>query len=383
MALTTPNMGLISWDLLSDPYSHTQLAANFNTLDSHDHTPGSGLIITTPAIEDLAVTTEKLADSSVRTVKIADDNVTKAKMDRIYVHPLGSIMPWWRPNSFSAIPVGWVVAKGQTLTSLEHDFAGGGSITLPDLRNKFLLGADTEATGTSTSESPAISQAGGSHQINISHNHTINPHTHTVPEHNHTVNAHSHTVPGHSHNLQSHKHVHFHPIVNRVPTSNVNLFDEGRLQNNFQLDGTVISGGSSSVHYGHSPDVYYSGSIGTKTVFAGMSNASYTRPYSMIAIDRLQVDRAAYPGLYGITASTQSYARWLTYSSEPVNSEGKAITSTGSTSVEALSSSPLTNDAALTSNPTTATANPGGSTALDIRPNFVGVLYLMKVKSNV
>lgn len=377
MALTTPNMGLISWDLSSDPYDHTQLAANFNTLDSHNHTAGSGAIITTPAIEDLAITTGKLAGSSVTTAKIADNSVTKAKMDRAYVHPLGSIMPWWRPSPLSAIPEGWVVAKGQTLTSSEHDFAGGGSITLPDLRNKFLLGADTEDTGTSTSTPPAISQAGGSHEKDTSHSHTIDPHSHDVDPHYHTVNEHSHTVPSHRHGLAEHRHAHFHALVNQVGGS-----WGYRIQNNYELDSVVaVDPTTGGTHVGTRPDVYSSGSLGTHTVYGGLENQAPQNSYAMIALERLENET---PYL-NVTTASRKYMRYITYSTAPCTPSGKEIKNTESTSVETDGRSPATDEAGLTANPNTTglLANTGGATSLDVRPSFIGVLYLIKVKSNV
>lgn len=377
MAFTTPNMGLYSWDLSSDPYDHTQLAANFNALDSHNHTAGSGAIITTPAIQDLAITTGKLAGSSVTNAKIADDSVTKAKMDRAYVHPLGSIMPWWRPSSLSEIPTGWVVAKGQTLTSSEHDFAGGGSIILPDLRNKFLLGADTESTGTSTSAPPAISQTGGSHEKNISHSHTIDPHSHTIDPHYHTVNDHSHTVPSHKHGLAEHRHAHFHPLCNQNGGSN-----GYRIQNNYEMESVVVidplTGGT---HVGVSPDVYESGSLGTHTVYGGLENHASAKQYAMIALERLENET---PYL-DVTHASKEYMRYITYSTAPCTPSGKEIKNTESKSVETDGRSPSTDEAGLAANPNTTglLANTGGATSLDVRPSFIGVLYLIKVKSNV
>jgi len=41
MALT-PNMGLVKWNKLSDPYDHAQLSGNFDAIDAHDHTLNKG-----------------------------------------------------------------------------------------------------------------------------------------------------------------------------------------------------------------------------------------------------------------------------------------------------------------------------------------------------
>lgn len=374
MALTTPNMGLISWDLLSDPYDHNQLAANFNTLDAHDHTPGKGPRITTPAIQTEAVTNPKLANLSVSTIKVQDDAITAQQMDRDYVHPVGSIMPWWRPNALTAIPDGWVICTGQVLTESEHDFAGGGSVTLPDLRNRFLLGSDVVNTGTGPTDPPAVGYAGGAHEKNITHTHTISAHDHTIPAHNHTVNSHSHSVPSHTHSLASHRHVHFHPMVNQYRSSTTGGTIESnfpaRIQDNILLDGTSIPGPYTFPRY---PDVYASGSIDTYTRYAGNGNISTSATYHMT-----DLHEAAPTDFLG----NVRYMRWLTFSSPPRDDNGKAVTQTGSTGGETGSSSPGTNSVSQTSDSTSLTTNPGGGTQ-DIRPAFVGVLYLMKVRNTI
>lgn len=371
MALTTPNMGLISWDLLSDPYDHNQLAANFNTLDSHDHTPGKGLRITTPAIQNEAVTNPKLGNWSVSTLKVEDDAITARQMDRDYVHPVGSIMPWWRPNASTGVPAGWEICMGQTILEGDHDFEGGGTVVLPDLRNQFLLGADVENTGTGATEKPAIGYQGGNHLRDITHQHTIPSHTHTVPGHSHTVNSHSHSIPGHSHTLSSHRHVHFHTVVNQYRSSTSGEPAERdfppRAQNNVLIDGTPIPGPFTFPRYA---DIYSSGSVDTYTRYAG----NVTGQFSMMNLYDT-------PGRSDYRVNT-TYMRYITFSSPPVDGNGKSVTQTGSTSGESGSSSPGTNSVNLTTDGTTLTTNPAGG-VLDFRPNFVGVLYLMKVKNTM
>lgn len=179
MATPTPNMGLTEWDLASDPYDHTQLAANFVAIDAHDHSVGKGVQIPTGGIADGAITNSKLATNAVSTIKVQDGAITAIKMDREYVHPLGEFMWWWRPNTSIAVPTGWVVCRGQVLTSADHDFPGGGSITVPDVINKFILGADTSGTGIDPASPPAIGATGGSHTLTLAHTHTIPAHYHS------------------------------------------------------------------------------------------------------------------------------------------------------------------------------------------------------------
>jgi hypothetical protein len=101
--------------------------------------------------------------------------------------PIGSVIAWWRPNNTVTIPTGFASCDGSVVTSGNHDFGTGASITLPDLRNKFILGAnsaladDAAATaGDAVGNAPGIRGTGASHARNIQHSHTVNNHTHTV-----------------------------------------------------------------------------------------------------------------------------------------------------------------------------------------------------------
>ena len=210
MSVTLPNMGLVKWDLTSDPYSHSQLAANFQALDDHDHPAGKGKQIPTGGIADGAITSAKIADGTIATVDLADASVTLAKLSSDARIPLGIVVPWWRPAVSVAVPAGWVVPTGQTLidnlSSLrEHDFypGVGGSIQLPNLSNKFILGAATAGTGTDPSSPPDIGASGGSNTVNLAHTHTVNAHTHGVNAHTHGIDPHTHAVSDHVHAIST------------------------------------------------------------------------------------------------------------------------------------------------------------------------------------
>lgn len=64
MALTTPKMGLRTWNLPGDPYDHNQLTDNFAKVDYHDHTLGRGVQLTTASIANGAIT-KALLDPSI------------------------------------------------------------------------------------------------------------------------------------------------------------------------------------------------------------------------------------------------------------------------------------------------------------------------------
>jgi hypothetical protein len=175
-------MGLVKWDALSDSYDHTQLAGNFQAIDVHDHTEGKGVRIPSGGIEDEAIITALLDDASVTSAKLADHAVTVTKLDDGVAATLGDVKFWWRPNSSTEVPAGgWAIADGRSLAASEHDFPGGGSITLPNLVERFARGAELASVGL----------AGGASTYNLSHSHTVSAHSHTIEPHSHELNLQS------------------------------------------------------------------------------------------------------------------------------------------------------------------------------------------------
>jgi hypothetical protein len=76
----TPNMGLRAWDAASDAYDYGQLANNFKAIDNHDHTVGKGARIPTGGLQDGAISTVKIQDNAVTATKIPDGSVSSAKL---------------------------------------------------------------------------------------------------------------------------------------------------------------------------------------------------------------------------------------------------------------------------------------------------------------
>lgn len=155
--------------------------------------------VTTPKVLDLNITNPKLADNAASTRVYQDASVTQAKLadpavatENIFpaavtsdkldpgVVPVGTVIAWWRPSALTGLPSGWLVADGSTVVDANHDFAEATSIVLPDLRNKFILGAATSGTGGGTGQAPPIGGTGGSHTANLAHSHVVNGHTHGI-----------------------------------------------------------------------------------------------------------------------------------------------------------------------------------------------------------
>lgn len=108
------------------------------------------------------------------------------------VVPTGAIIMW--SGSTTSIPTGWALCNGQTAAKTD----GSGNVTVPDLRDRFIVGAGTTysvgSTGGSTSNTPTITMSNAGTTLNINQ----------IPSHNHGVNdpSHAHGVydPGHAHN---------------------------------------------------------------------------------------------------------------------------------------------------------------------------------------
>jgi hypothetical protein len=220
---TTPNMGLTAWDLGTDPYDHAQLATNFAAIDSHDHTTGKGLQIPTDGILNSAITSAKLAgnavvptthipvdsipqsrlqdnsvgagelqDNSVDTAAIIAGAVTADKLDGTVV-PIGTVVMWYRADTSVLPPSGWEVMDGRAWSTITNKMGAGGTpwITgnIPNMFNKFPLGAALVGTGTATTTPPGIGGVGGQHERDLSHTHVAQPHSHTVDAHQHAISA--------------------------------------------------------------------------------------------------------------------------------------------------------------------------------------------------
>jgi hypothetical protein len=121
--------------------------------------------------------------------------------------PIGGVIEWWRPAQSVPTPVGYEICDGRTVT--QHDFPGvAGSVALPDLRNVFILGADSTkgdgagASGTDgNTNGPGIRGVGGSNQHLLTAT-ELASHAHTATSGSmNRNNAHGHQIGGTSVNV--------------------------------------------------------------------------------------------------------------------------------------------------------------------------------------
>ena len=127
--------------------------------------------------------------------------------------PVGGIIIW--SGSVASIPSGWTLCNGVTVPRS----SGTGTITPPDLRDRFVAGAGGDAP---------VGEIGGS----AYHNHTIAIGSTTltlaqIPAHKHTL-----TDPGHKHTLTEPAHTH---------TVNLKISDRTGAGDGFIVGPTVAS----------------------------------------------------------------------------------------------------------------------------------------------
>lgn len=163
------------WPAGSDPYNHTELVANWDEADAIIGIPSSGNWPPTTGV-----------DGGIY------KEVRLLQLERM---PIGSVVAFFKPTDGYALPDGWAVCDGSSVS--DHDFTGiANPVTLPDLRNRFILGADTEkllgasaatvdgGSIDSASGAPGPQATGGSNEHTLvkaempSHNHGGGRHTH-------------------------------------------------------------------------------------------------------------------------------------------------------------------------------------------------------------
>lgn len=133
-------------------------------------------------------------------------NPTFANMTEYHTLYPTMIMAWW--GSDAAVPTGWVLCHGQTVT-----LRSGAQMVVPDMRDRLPIGAGTsvahKATAGNTwsslaSASFAHTHAGAQHQHTHQHTYGMVDHQHS---HFHTVTAEGHVFTGFGTHFHTHTHV--------------------------------------------------------------------------------------------------------------------------------------------------------------------------------
>lgn len=176
-------MGLTAWDIGDDDFDHSQLATNFVTIDNHNHETGRGLPIGTNAIAAKAITNTQLGEEAVHGENVQKGAIGAEQIDPNFL-PLGVVIPWYTQGS-TAPGGAWEVCDGRAWSGITNGL-GYSTGNIPDLREKFILGAKLTGGGVS------VGSSGGNSTINVAHAHTVESHTHTVGPHTHSISSHVH-----------------------------------------------------------------------------------------------------------------------------------------------------------------------------------------------
>lgn len=305
--------------------------------------------ITTVKVADDAITQAKLIDNSVGTAEIIDGNVTRAKLS-LDIEPVGEVIMWYRPNTLTAIPTGWIPCDGRSLTAPAHDFAGGGIISIPDLRNKFVLGADTTGTGSGVATPPSMGLVGGSHTRDMTHTHTSGVHTHTTPDHTHITANHTHTTPDHQHSIANHGHT-------LSVDSHGHTFQGGLLLHS-RRNAPITADG-----------------LGNPLVFTDTS--ANARTFSLQSV-YLAGFNAAPTGAFDDAFGVDPYTHSHTVNGSGILNTDQALAGTTSSAGAAATGG---SGVGTTGSASAGTSGSAFTTTDDFRPGYVGLLFLIKVKA--
>ncbi|MEM3097398.1 MAG: hypothetical protein QXU32_01585 [Nitrososphaerales archaeon] len=104
--------------------------------------------------------------------------------------PIGTVIAWYKSSETTPLPEGFELCDGRSIPTAQHDFGTGAPVTLPDMRNAFVLGADpTKSIGTAgvavthanidnAAGAPGPQGTGGTNAVTLT--------TAQMPSHNHS-----------------------------------------------------------------------------------------------------------------------------------------------------------------------------------------------------
>ena len=210
---TSSKLGFFGWDNSEAKYVLLKDATNSSEVFSGtDAELELGKITVTDTTNAFNYTVDPFSgwNTTTKTYTTATANANDNFVSLIekYATPVGTIMMW--SGSIASIPKGWTLCDGETKTDRT-----GTSVTTPDLRNRFIVGAGNTYTPGNT---------GGSDSVTLteaqmpSHNHTATGSSESAGSHNHNISvteggAHSHTgsadsAGNHSHTINDPGHRH-------------------------------------------------------------------------------------------------------------------------------------------------------------------------------
>lgn len=291
--------------------------------------------------------------------------------------PLKTVLTWHMDNVGETVPESYVVCDGRTLSSAQQDINPGGSYTVPDLRNKFILGADPTKAATSVGDYTVTGPAGapgprgslGANNKTLavadlpSHTHNFSMSTNGAHQHigasTTPVGTHSHTatistVGTHSHTgstmAVSGSHTHAGSTTTSAGDHSHSINDPGhhhRLQARPSLSGPTAAGLYADENATYNTDNAY-------TNITIMNNGAH---------------------VHGFTLSADgNHTHSLSLSAD--GSHTHTITIDAASAPGGTVSIPSDGDHFHT----LSGGSTGGGNSIDMRPSFYGLVMIMKVK---
>jgi hypothetical protein len=294
--------------------------------------------------------------------------------------PLKTVLMYHADATNESIPAGYEVCDGRTLSSGNHNIAGGTApYTLPDLRNRFLLGADITKgatdpgnSGSNATDAPGPMGRGGAHVKTLSLG--------ELPSHTHTGSTDSTGLHTHTGSTTDAGGAHSH--TGAIGTAGAHAHSGSSISSvgDHAHTGTAVAAGGTHTHTltdpGHSHtyvqptnlQAYTTGGDGPVHTVSGQTSRASTG----ISID-------ANSGSHSHTVSLTpdgGHGHTLTVVSDGDHTHSITTSSAGSShshTISGLSSDGL-HSHALTINAT------GGGNGFDTRPRYYGVVFIMKVR---
>ena len=190
---STSKLGFVGWDNSAAKYVFLKNATNASEVFSGtDAEIQVGKITLTDAASALNYTTDPFStwNATTKTYTSATTNVDANFRSLIekYSLPVGVINMW--SGSLANIPKGWCLCDGSSKTDRD-----GNAVTVPDLRNKFIVGAGSTyavgATGGSTSQTVNTGNNSQTPTASLNGSGTVEGHAITrqeTPPHQHGIN---------------------------------------------------------------------------------------------------------------------------------------------------------------------------------------------------
>jgi len=238
--------GFIGWDTSAEKYTVLKEATNANDVFSgSDAEMQVGKITVTDATTGWNYTNDPFANFAAGTYTAASNTDVNANFRRLiekYATPVGTIIMW--SGSVATIPAGWCLCDGTNRTD-----RNGAAATVPDLRDRFVVGVGTTYTPNNTGGVVSNTLSTATSNIAVSGdtaNQTFNISSNTGDggDHSHGGNTGGHRlrrreIPPHVHGMQ-----HVHDLwntrridLNRTTTADFNVWTD---------DNTTLSESSGS-----------------------------------------------------------------------------------------------------------------------------------------